>query len=250
MDSDAGSVSSRASSPEIDDVGRSASLSSGHNQLFQNFLSDQEDQSSDQRSQTILDNKTHSKKEMSECEMQELRLKVNCRERKRMQDLNVAMDGLREVMPYAHGPSVRKLSKIATLLLARNYILMLTSSLDEMKKLVSEVYGGHQTHFHSQRCGQVGHSAAAHVGLQPLHPMAALTNGCSSTPHPVGFLGISRSTAGHPDLLKGTTPSSPIHLSGAYRHWGGVPCPCTLCQTVPQHLPVPTSNLTCPSPDK
>ena len=45
-----------------------------------------------------------------------------------------------EVMPYAHGPSVRKLSKIATLLLARNYILMLNSSLDEMKKLVSDIY--------------------------------------------------------------------------------------------------------------
>ena len=42
-----------------------------------------------------------------------------------MHDLNSALDGLREVMPYAHGPSVRKLSKIATLLLARNYILML-----------------------------------------------------------------------------------------------------------------------------
>uniref|UniRef100_A0A8C5T6I6 BHLH domain-containing protein n=1 Tax=Malurus cyaneus samueli TaxID=2593467 RepID=A0A8C5T6I6_9PASS len=65
------------------------------------------------------------------------------RERKRMHDLNIAMDGLREVMPYAHGPSVRKLSKIATLLLARNYILMLTNSLEEMKRLVSEIYGGH-----------------------------------------------------------------------------------------------------------
>lgn len=75
-----------------------------------------------------------------ETEVQELRLKVNSRERKRMHDLNSALDGLREVMPYANGPSVRKLSKIATLLLAKNYILMLTNSLDEMKKLVSDVY--------------------------------------------------------------------------------------------------------------
>uniref|UniRef100_A0A8C5MEZ4 Oligodendrocyte transcription factor 2 n=1 Tax=Leptobrachium leishanense TaxID=445787 RepID=A0A8C5MEZ4_9ANUR len=72
------------------------------------------------------------KKLMSEPELQQLRLKINSRERKRMHDLNIAMDGLREVMPYAHGPSVRKLSKIATLLLARNYILMLTNSLEEM----------------------------------------------------------------------------------------------------------------------
>jgi hypothetical protein len=37
---------------------------------------------------------------------------------------NDALDDLRHVIPYAHSPSVRKLSKIATLLLAKNYILM------------------------------------------------------------------------------------------------------------------------------
>lgn len=79
---------------------------------------------------------------LDETELQELRLKVNSRERKRMHDLNSALDSLREVMPYAHGPSVRKLSKIATLLLAKNYILMLNSSLEEMKKLLPECYRG------------------------------------------------------------------------------------------------------------
>ena len=73
----------------------------------------------------------------SEQERQQVRLKVNCRERKRMHDLNAALDGLREVMPYAHGPSVRKLSKIATLLLAKNYILTLQRSLEEMKRLLA-----------------------------------------------------------------------------------------------------------------
>ena len=48
-----------------------------------------------------------------------------------------ALDGLRDVMLYVHGPSVRKLSKIATLLLAKNYILMLQNSLEEMKKLLA-----------------------------------------------------------------------------------------------------------------
>ena len=70
----------------------------------------------------------------------ELRHKINMRERKRMHDLNVAMDSLREVMPYANGPSVRKLSKIATLSLARNYIQMLTKSVEEMKQLLDEIY--------------------------------------------------------------------------------------------------------------
>ena len=77
---------------------------------------------------------------LDEGELQDLRLKVNSRERKRMHDLNSALDSLREVMPYAHGPSVRKLSKIATLLLAKNYILMLNSSLEEMRKLLPECY--------------------------------------------------------------------------------------------------------------
>ncbi|CAG2109032.1 unnamed protein product, partial [Medioppia subpectinata] len=43
---------------------------------------------------------------------------------KRIVDSNDALDELRTVIPYAHSPSVRKLSKIATLLLAKNYILM------------------------------------------------------------------------------------------------------------------------------
>ena len=65
---------------------------------------------------------------------------MNSRERRRMHDLNSALDALREVMPYAHGPSVRKLSKIATLLLAKNYILMLNRSLAEMRQLLPPEY--------------------------------------------------------------------------------------------------------------
>ena len=65
------------------------------------------------------------------------RLSINARERRRMHDLNDAMDDLRSVIPYAHSPSVRKLSKIATLLLAKNYILMQGNALEEMRKLVT-----------------------------------------------------------------------------------------------------------------
>ena len=73
-------------------------------------------------------------------ELTDLRLKINSRERKRMHDLNSALDGLREVIPYARNPSVRKLSKMATLLLARNYILMLTKTLDEMRQQLATHY--------------------------------------------------------------------------------------------------------------
>ena len=107
------------------------------------------------------------------------RLKINERERRRMHDLNSAMDGLRSVMPYARGnfqfhifskskakirpiwgsknqhnfslhsflpwtkllisgPNVRKLSKIASILLARNYILQLQMQIEELKQAVIE----------------------------------------------------------------------------------------------------------------
>ena len=74
-----------------------------------------------------------------------LRLKINSRERQRMHDLNAALDALRDVMPYATGTgnssssSVRRLSKMATLLLARNYILTLQKTVDDMSSLISEL---------------------------------------------------------------------------------------------------------------
>lgn len=125
---------------------------------------------------------------MSELELQDLRLKINSRERKRMHDLNSALDGLREVMPYAHGPSVRKLSKIATLLLAKNYILMLNSSLDEMKKLVSDIY---QTH-----------PARSALPAPPQLPTSLLTGAGS------GSVPITPSP-----LSPGLTPSPPTTMS-------------------------------------
>lgn len=100
---------------------------------------------------------TKPQRELSPEEQQELRRKINSRERKRMQDLNIAMDALREVMvPYASSPSSasslqthqtgappgRRLSKISTLVLARNYILLLGSSLQEMRRLLGELSVG------------------------------------------------------------------------------------------------------------
>ncbi|XP_015679297.1 class E basic helix-loop-helix protein 23 [Protobothrops mucrosquamatus] len=75
-------------------------------------------------------------------EQRSLRLSINARERRRMHDLNDALDGLRSVIPYAHSPSVRKLSKIATLLLAKNYILMQAQALEEMRRLVAYLNQG------------------------------------------------------------------------------------------------------------
>ncbi|KAF7636027.1 BHLH domain-containing protein [Meloidogyne graminicola] len=62
---------------------------------------------------------------------------INYRERCRMHDLNAALDDLRASIPYAHGGNIRKLSKIATLLLAKNHIIMQTNAIMELNdKLV------------------------------------------------------------------------------------------------------------------
>ncbi|NXC42602.1 OLIG3 factor, partial [Penelope pileata] len=167
MNSDSSSVSSRASSPDVDEMYLREHRHHHHRHHPESRLNPVSSTQGDLAQKAPGEGlsrggpkgggeggKYKIKKQLSEQDLQQLRLKINGRERKRMHDLNLAMDGLREVMPYAHGPSVRKLSKIATLLLARNYILMLTSSLEEMKRLVGEIYGGHHSAFH---CGSAGH---------------------------------------------------------------------------------------------
>ncbi|XP_061823942.1 oligodendrocyte transcription factor 4 [Nerophis lumbriciformis] len=242
MDSDAGSTSSRSSSPDlvVDDSARSFFS----NKMFQTYCQDNRADRDADPSRT--DGKPKSRSQPSKEEVQDLRLKVNSRERKRMHDLNQAMDGLREVMPYAHGPSVRKLSKISTLLLARNYILMLSSSLEEMKKLVGDAYGASAA-VQSRTVAHAAITTAAPPAHLPLHPLAqslhslvgstqhhAPTSVTTPTPHSpptTSFLGFHAPVQG---LLK-----DPLHLTSSYRHFPGMPCPCSLCQT----LPVPTSSL-------
>ncbi|XP_059209959.1 oligodendrocyte transcription factor 4 [Centropristis striata] len=248
MDSDSGSMCSRSSSPDL--VVDDSAGSFFSNKMFQTYCHENREDSEAGQGRTDRcsgGGKMKARSDPNKDEVQDLRLKVNSRERKRMHDLNQAMDGLREVMPYAHGPSVRKLSKISTLLLARNYILMLSSSLEEMKKLVGDVYGG---------SAAVQSRAAAHPAITPaaptahlsLHPLAqSLHSLVASTPSALQhhtppaaaphsppsstFLGFHAPVQ---SLLK-----DPLHLASSYRHFPGMPCPCSLCQP----LPTTTSTL-------
>lgn len=236
MDSDTGSTCSRSSSPDL-------TVDSG-------FFTSKMFQQAGKDGSPVPGGKNRNRPELNKEDLQELRLKVNSRERKRMHDLNQAMDGLREVMPYAQGPSVRKLSKISTLLLARNYILMLSSSLEEMKKLVGEVYGSGVAQNHAARpvlapsqlplhpLAQSLHSlagGAAAVGSTPLQHTSSTHTAVAQAPHSppaAGYLGFHAPPI--PSLLK-----DPLHLAGSYRHFPGMPCPCSLCQP----LPVSTASL-------
>lgn len=98
-----------------------------------------------------------------------IRLSINARERRRMHDLNDALDELRAVIPYAHSPSVRKLSKIATLLLAKNYILMQSNAIDELRRVVTYLNhpGAHLPHLppSAMAAYDIGTSLAAEASL-------------------------------------------------------------------------------------
>ncbi|KAM3861747.1 oligodendrocyte transcription factor 1 [Diretmus argenteus] len=185
---------------------------------------------------------TKPQRELSPGEQQELRRKINSRERRRMQDLNVAMDALREVMvPYASSPSSassshshqpgappgRRLSKISTLVLARNYILLLGSSLQEMRRLLGEVSVGVGVN-----TGPVprlllagGWPLISGPGQLLLSPESLLTSAASSSSS------TSPSTAKCPLLSPGPmeAPLAPVQWSSAGAP-GGLLCPCGVCR--------------------
>ncbi|XP_059896366.1 oligodendrocyte transcription factor 2 [Gadus macrocephalus] len=275
MDSDNSRVS-RPASPDVERIflaamkktvhGFSGAVSSTQGDSSHDIAADLRSLSSNDDDDT-LSLKMLSKKDrklLSENELQSIRLKINSRERKRMHDLNVAMDGLREVMPYAHGPSVRKLSKIATLLLARNYILMLSSSLEEMKRLVSEIYGssggggGHHHHggFHPSACGGSmahgaplpGHPTVSHASHPAVHH-ALLPPAVSSASLSAPSISAVTSVRPHHGLLKAPVASAGP-LGSSFHHWGmsagGMPCPCSMCQVPPPppHVAMSLSRLT------
>ncbi|XP_041354932.1 oligodendrocyte transcription factor 2-like [Gigantopelta aegis] len=173
---------------------------------------------------------SQAEKCLSEGEMQDLRLKINGRERRRMHDLNSALDGLRDVMPYAHGPSVRKLSKIATLLLARNYILMLNSSLEEMKKLITDVYSSHRGARAGALSPHAHHAPLPHAQLSMLAMLPTM-----SQPIP----GLTAH-----DFCRDSVPTIPSPALSAdraamYGRWP-TPCACSQCATDIVRSPIAT----------
>ena len=129
-----------------------------------------------------------------------------------MHDLNDALDELRNVIPYAHSPSVRKLSKIATLLLAKNYILMQGNALEEMRKLVS----------------YLSHAAGV--------PIPCLT---ATAPVPLPLALQRELGLGSPGDPRGTSPPHPFQL--AFPPPSSLPSSFTLPSTLPSPSP-PTSK--------
>ncbi len=114
MDSDTSRVSSRPSSPEGDDLFLSAVKKSvGFSGAVSSTQSDSPPElrgadllggsSADEDAMSLKMLSKKDRKLLSEPELQHMRLKINSRERKRMHDLNIAMDGLRESCPMLMG---------------------------------------------------------------------------------------------------------------------------------------------------
>lgn len=178
---------------------------------------------------------------------EDVRLRVNCRERQRMHDLNSALDSLRQTLPYSHGPSVKKISKMATLILARNYIVMLNKSLDEMKRLVTEM-----------SMKQISQTNT------PVAPVPSSISPERISPASISLPNLAPLSAGL--TIPGTVPSSDVQKLPPYAHvhslysplrshiqlqttsgHGHVSplCPCNFCQVSLASLPKPDWKKSC-----
>ncbi|CAC5371108.1 BHLHB8 [Mytilus coruscus] len=80
---------------------------------------------------------TRKRPTKSKC-LEEDRLKTNERERQRMHQMNKGMEELKQVLPYSK--SVNKLSKMSTLLLAREHIVSLQKTQKELHHLVQKLH--------------------------------------------------------------------------------------------------------------
>ena len=143
-----------------------------------------------QESITSDDHRSSSSKKGSK-PPRDLRLRINSRERKRMHDLNSALDELRSVLPYANGPTVRKLSKISTLLLAKNYILMQSKRIHDLEYWVA---------YHQ--------AATANTSLNSLNLLTSPFSSTSSSSFP--------SLSGHGPMGSGLSSSATASIFRSY----------------------------------
>lgn len=189
----------------------------------------------------LFSNRDKAGRPLSPRAKEELRLRVNSRERQRMHGLNSAMDALRQVMPYAQGPSVKKISKMNTLLLARNYIVLLKRSIEEMKRTLTDVFANGA----SPLVSPADIESVAAATMRRSHPRSPLLTsaGPSKLSHSPPF-----SPAFHPMPLLpgkdlGLIHNKELAFAGlpAYIPTSGSCCPPMLSKS-------PISNIPCPCP--
>ncbi|TKR94715.1 hypothetical protein L596_008970 [Steinernema carpocapsae] len=102
------------------------------------FLPDEDDFEPYVRRKRSEDERKQRSKFVDKEEHEKHRKGVNSRERRRMHDLNDALDELRRVLPYFQNSTARKMTKINTLLLASNWIRHLTKENADLKRKFQE----------------------------------------------------------------------------------------------------------------
>ncbi|XP_031788444.1 neurogenic differentiation factor 2 isoform X2 [Nasonia vitripennis] len=114
------------------------------------------------------------------------RLESNERERMRMHDLNDAFQSLREVIP--HVSRERRLSKIETLTLAKNYIVALTDVICTMRQEEAANGGQREQLVQSTSVGEIGTDdpSSNERDNNSLYPLDVNTPSCSRSSSPGG----------------------------------------------------------------
>jgi class B basic helix-loop-helix protein 1/6/7 len=147
---------------------------------------------------------------------EDIRLRINSRERERMHSLNAALDSLRRVLPFSNGPTVKKLSKMSTLLFARNYIMTLTKSLDELQKMVGELSNKRGQHAQYGAMTSVQRPEITDVHqFSPIHSRMELSTKSRYLPYPIRsprqrpgnpLPAITHSAINYPRISESTVP--------------------------------------------
>uniref|UniRef100_A0A8R1TWE2 BHLH domain-containing protein n=1 Tax=Onchocerca volvulus TaxID=6282 RepID=A0A8R1TWE2_ONCVO len=116
------------------------------------------------RRKRVNPEKSNKLQGLNEEEQAVLRMSINSRERKRMHDLNDALDELRQCLPYSHRTGSRKMSKINTLLLASNWqvIKHLTNANNELRQKLDELRSNNRSS--ATTVLQATSTSASHLG--------------------------------------------------------------------------------------
>ncbi len=115
---------------------------------------------------------TRRRKVISARERNSRRLESNERERMRMHSLNDAFQSLRNSIPHVHAE--RKLSKIETLTLARNYIGALSNMVVNLKTQLDELHDMYGVNNDNNNTAEFTESHAAEIASQTTDDNAPL----------------------------------------------------------------------------
>uniref|UniRef100_A0A1I8AIX1 BHLH domain-containing protein n=1 Tax=Steinernema glaseri TaxID=37863 RepID=A0A1I8AIX1_9BILA len=150
------------------------------------FLPDEEDFEPYVRRKRCEEERKQRAKQLDKEEHDLHRRGVNSRERRRMHDLNDALDELRRVLPYSQNSTARKMTKINTLLLASNWIRHITNENSELRRELAELQGGNPSKQPTKLNSAATNSSSPTTASAPSPPQTTPPLSNVSIPLPFG----------------------------------------------------------------